>query len=85
MKPTVNLNGTSRESLIADRMAAMDAIYQAIEATRKLLPHGRDYPGNAEQYHADRDLHVQRIMAMSKIMEDIGQEALALSREGETA
>lgn len=41
--PTIHLNGTSKEALLADLLGAINAIVAAKEALRKTHPHGRDY------------------------------------------
>lgn len=41
--PVVNLNGTSRESLVEDHRKALDALKVAFDALSDIAPHGRDY------------------------------------------
>ena len=56
----VNLNGSTRESLVADRKAAIDALTAATVALRDIRPHGRDYqtlPAPTRQMTFDRDVH----------------------------
>jgi len=43
VKPTIHLNGTSRESLVTGYRNAYDAIDAAIDMVAKTAPHGRDY------------------------------------------
>ena len=43
VSPTIHMNGTSRESLMAGYRAAYDAIGTAIDLLAKTAPHGRDY------------------------------------------
>lgn len=42
-KPTLHLNGTAGEDLLAQYNAAHTAVQAALEALCKAAPHGRDY------------------------------------------
>ena len=78
MKPIVNLNGSSRHSLIEARKKARIAIVDAMDAMRDMAPHGRDYIGNAEALGRDAEVFSSRMMALRQMEEDILSEALAL-------
>lgn len=41
--PTVHLNGSSRDSLLDDHLAAINALRVALKAVQEIAPHGRDY------------------------------------------
>lgn len=41
--PLVHMNGTSRDSLLAGYMAAIEALQAALPALRATHPNGRDY------------------------------------------
>lgn len=43
MKPTIHMNGTSRDELHAAYMDAINAVYVAQERLNKTNPSGRDY------------------------------------------
>jgi hypothetical protein len=47
VRPTVNINGTSRDELIRNLGDAAAAIGSALYALNKCAPHGRDYPDTA--------------------------------------
>ena len=48
--PVVNLNGTSRARLVADHIAAIEALRAAQHAVQSIRPNGRDYPdGNLKR------------------------------------
>ena len=57
MRRIVNLNGTSRDDLVAQQRAVMDAADTLLEAMGMANPHGRDYQLNADptDYQQDRD------------------------------
>ena len=80
MNPIVNLNGSSRHSLIEARKKARIAIMAAMDAMRDMAPHGRDYIGNADALCRDAEIFSGRMMALREMEEDILSEALALFR-----
>ena len=47
IRPTININGSSIDDLIAPRVDAVLYLKSAIEALRQVTPNGRDYPGDA--------------------------------------
>lgn len=42
--PQINLNGSSRESLIAQQCLVLDALRALMSAMQEASPNGRDYP-----------------------------------------
>jgi hypothetical protein len=78
--PTVHLNGTSKECLMADLRRAHEAVEAALEALRQTAPHrdtGRDYyiQGStaflrAQDQHSDR---VRRLSSVSKELLSIAE------------
>jgi hypothetical protein len=78
MKPIVNLNGSSRHSLIEARKKARIALMDAMDAMRDMAPHGRDYIGNTNALGRDAEVFSGRMMALRQMEEDILSEALAL-------
>lgn len=84
LNPIPNLNGSSREALVEQRMVARDAILHAMQALGEMRPHGRDYLGNNEAYRRDLAIHNERIRALDGIVNDLFDEALDL-HNGEAA
>lgn len=76
IEPTVNINGSSAEDLINPRLEAVSHLLDAIEALRKVKPHGRDYLNDTRRCLADRDEHVARIAALKILREQLFTEAL---------
>jgi hypothetical protein len=84
ISPTLNINGSSAEDLIAPRREALDHLMDAIEALRKVAPNGRDYPypDGFDALTRDRDIHFTRLESLKSLREEIFAEALAIqSRE----
>jgi hypothetical protein len=78
MNPIVNLNGSSRHSLIEARMLSVFAIRDAMNAMRDMAPRGRDYISNANALASDDAIFAGRMKALRQMEEDILSEALAL-------
>ena len=75
--PIVNLNGTSRESLVAGYVSAMEAIRKAQDALHAIHPHGRDYPGHdLTRFYAAMQQSRERMRALDTMLADI--EAMAV-------
>ncbi len=79
MHPISNLNGTSRDELIATRLKAHEALRDAMQALQDLNPHMRDYLGNQEIWQADRSIHAERFKALDAMANDIMDEAISIS------
>lgn len=71
MKPTVHLNGTSREALILAYGTALDALRAAYGALIITAPNGRDYPQNANALCMAQNEHVERIVKLKSVMHDL--------------
>jgi hypothetical protein len=82
MNPSVNINGTSREALVDSRRDAFEAVHAAMNALRETLPHGRDYVGRAHQWSVDRAIYMERHAMLSKLAEDLMEEAVAIQNAG---
>lgn len=54
--PTVNNNGTPREQLQGEYLAAISAIDAAIKAIGEITVHGRDYPNQGDLRAAQNEL-----------------------------
>jgi hypothetical protein len=69
--PTVHLNGTSRDELLRQLNAVIDAIDLAENALLGAMPHGRDYylqPGNA--ITTALDAHRERLDILTQMRKD---------------
>jgi hypothetical protein len=82
--PTLNINGSSANDLIAPRLQAWSNLRDAIEALLKATPNGRDY-GDYEQCKADRKKHYDRIEALDSISREIYKEAIAIKNQEQGA
>ena len=79
MSPVPNLNGTSREELVAMRLKAVNALYDAMNAMQDLSPHMRDYLGNNEAWRADRDIHAKRFSGLDTMANELMDEAYRIA------
>ena len=77
MKPVININGTSAETLVEARREVLEHLRAAYEAMRALSPHGRDYPNG--DFTTDRDLHIERCADLHNLIEEIEAEAFILA------
>ena len=60
--PTINLGGTTGQSLMVDLFAAISAIDVARAKLRDTAPHGRDYPnGDIDQAIAEHHNRMKRL------------------------
>jgi hypothetical protein len=81
--PTVNLNGSSAESLIEQRLKVGLQLDKTIAALFEAMPHGRDY-----QTHSDvaagnkaREAWRERIELLRGVRNDIMADAEAVHRQ----
>ena len=83
--PRINLNGTSRESLLTDYMAALDALRKAMEALGRIVPNGRDYQTMPDPQACSRarEAFGERQVALRKILDDIEEVAVAISDQAD--
>ena len=81
IKPTININGTSKDDLINPRRDAISALSDIIETLKLVTPNGRDYPRDPIQCVADRDKHFARINQLRDIQKELLEEALYIQRE----
>lgn len=84
MQPIVNLNGTDRESLIDQRLVAMNALQAAMKALQGTAPHGRDYIGHPDAFARDRAIYQARFASLDALRNELSDEALAI-QEGAAA
>jgi hypothetical protein len=81
--PILNRNGSSVTDLTEPRLAARDALLTAIDAVMKAAPHGRDYPGDALGFAADRVTHFDRIGTLNRLASELMIEAIAIKNQQE--
>lgn len=83
--PFVNMNGASRESLIEQHRAVMEAARELRNALALAAPHGRDYQTNGGQYTfgQDRILWEAHLRAAGAIANDYERIAVRLVTEEE--
>jgi hypothetical protein len=80
--PTLNLNGSSADDLIQPRIAAYDALQDAIKALQQVTPNGRDYPGDIDRCTTDRNAHYDRLNTLHVMAAEIVAEAVAIKEQG---
>jgi hypothetical protein len=72
MRPFININGTSHEELVQQRVHAREGLLIAIEAMKGLRPNGRDYTGQPDGFQKDFEIWAAR----KKILEDLNAALL---------
>lgn len=82
MRPIVNLNGTSREELIEQRVTARVAVWELLCALAKLRPHARDYGDRVDRYKEDLKIHNERYAHVDRLYNVLEREALAIQESG---
>tara|TARA_R110000822_G_scaffold3973_14_gene17111 strand:+ start:4298 stop:4552 length:255 start_codon:yes stop_codon:yes gene_type:complete len=81
ISPTLNINGSSLTDLTHPRIAAYDALQDAIKALQRVTPNGRDYPGDNDRCVADRQAHYDRLAALQAIAAEIVAEAVGIKEQ----
>lgn len=70
--PTVHLNGTSRNSLLDDYIAAMDAIRLAMKALQSAAPNARDYYVQAgDTFCMAQNQHFIRLARLRETLDEL--------------
>jgi hypothetical protein len=82
MQPIININGSSRSSFVAERIAIVRSIESVMEVLCQTKPHGRDYPGNVERFATDTAIYQERFALLDKMRNEIHDEALAIHKGG---
>jgi len=78
--PTVHSNGTSKEELVRQHLAVMEAATDLLKALGAGTPHGRDYPrGGHREAH---DAWWERVVAVERLRSDIEMQAMKITLEG---
>jgi hypothetical protein len=81
IRPTLNINGSSADDLVNPRLKAMDHLMDAIEALKQAAPNGRDYPGDYDGCHADREEHYSRLAKLRALREELMAEAVYIKEQ----
>ena len=77
--PTIHSNGTGKDMLLRDYMAARQAILDAIEAMRKIEFNARDYyPQGPEAWNLAREEQLARFRAIDKVADDFKKIAISI-------
>ena len=77
--PTIHSNGTGKDMLQRDYMAARQAILDAIEAMRKIEFNARDYyPQGPEAWNLAREEQLARFRAIEKVADDFEKIAISI-------
>lgn len=80
MVPTIHRNGTTRQELLRQQVAAMNAIDTALEAMGKASPHGRDfYPQSPSAFLTAAAEHQARVEALQGVRDQLMQLAEAIA------
>jgi len=71
-KPSVHLNGTSREELVEQNMNALHAVNTAAEILRKATPNARDYyVQSPTAFSVAVDQHRERLVSLATIATEL--------------
>lgn len=76
IKPTIHMNGTSKDALLKDLLEVLEALRKAQDALQKAGPNGRDYYPQGD--HALRQAqaeHRERMVKLNQIYSEIEQLA----------
>lgn len=73
--PTVNIGGTSRETLLQGYVFALEALRRAEAALMEIAPHARDYPANAPAWLEATKQHNRRLQSVTSTLGEISQIA----------
>jgi hypothetical protein len=72
--PQINMNGTSKESLMAELYEAHDALFKAIKAVGDITVHGRDWQTveDEAEFLAARTMQARRVATLDQIKDELG-------------
>lgn len=83
MKPTIHLNGTSKDELLRQISEAYDALGTAYDKLSEMAPNGRDYyPQGPDAFHKAQHEHLARVQQVSDIRKELFQLADQIDSEG---
>jgi len=72
--PQCNINGTAREVLIDDRLAATGALQTALDALHAMAPNGRDYQIRPDEMGEAIQQHCRRLEAVNQVLDELYRE-----------
>jgi hypothetical protein len=75
--PAININGTSRDVLVAKYIVAIETLRSGLDALRETTPHGRDY-ATTDILMMALEAHRSRTKAIDKIIADLTKIAEAI-------
>ena len=78
IKPFININGTSLQTLIDQRIEAREGLLIAIEAMKGLEPNGRDYIGKPDSFQKDFEIWAARQTILEDLNATLLDEALTI-------
>jgi hypothetical protein len=80
--PVVNLNGTSKNELLAQLFVACDAVENARKALGQMTPNGRDYQ-TAPAGTFDKAIvqHLERVKALETVLHDLEVISLKIDEQ----
>lgn len=68
--PSITMNGTGRDTLMAQCLAAVVALQAAHKAIDEACPHGRDYPNDTDRFEAAVQQHLARLTTVNRLIEE---------------
>jgi hypothetical protein len=72
IKPTIHLNGSSKDDLFDKYMTALAAVEAAIDALAQAGPHGRDYyPQGDDAFREARAEHEARLRQLNNVSREL--------------
>lgn len=79
MRPTIHLNGTSKEELSRQIEEAYSALGEALRKLAEMSPNGRDYyPQGADAIYKAQDEHRARMQKVQDIRKELEELAEVL-------
>jgi len=77
--PIVNLNGSTAQSLVDARVAACEALDNAMKAFAECRPNGRDYQTAGKgEYETAQRIYADRFRFMDQMRNELMDEAVAI-------
>ena len=83
IKPTIHLNGTSKERLLEDIEEAYNALNVAFAKMKEVTPNGRDYyPQGPDAIYKAQDEHRARMQKLTDVQIDLQELAEHIASGG---
>lgn len=76
--PQINLNGSSRKSLVEQQIDVLDAFNTLLKVMHAAAPNGRDYQLRPDEYRPARDAWFERMKIIDDMRQEIEVHALAI-------